>query len=239
MGSVRHLALIATVTFLMSCSGSSGPSAATLLDRAMAATTAAHGMHEEVTSTTPTASATQTSTASGVYSFDGGLGQFTVDTGAILGKLDVVATGPALFIKVPVALRGASKGRGWVSASLDNPPTIPGAGNVISLAGGADAARLFTAIKAHRTSVTKTAAGYTAKLDLTGDPLAKLVGGTADTVDVTVDASGRITQVVQRVALSGNATGTVTSVYSSFGASVNATTPPHGDVIDAAQLLGG
>ena len=219
----------------------------------MKATIAAGSFKETVSSITPTASGSETSKATGAYSFVTHLGQFSVDTGALLGTVDVVVSGATLYIKVPAALVATTKGKPWVSAALDNPPSVPGTGNITSLAGGADPSRVLEAIQHAATAVTKVGSStvngaastqYKVTIDLTKDssPLAaseaKLIGGSKEIDDVYVAAGGQIVKVVQHVALSGNATGTITSDYTTFGTAVTATPPPASGVIDAKQVLG-
>jgi hypothetical protein len=243
--------LVGVVVAAVACSGS-GSNPKSAVDAAVNATRAGHTLRETVSSGTPTASGTQTSTAAGTYSFTRQIGELTVDTGALLGKVEVVLSGSTLYIRVPAAFASAvPKGKTWVSGSLDHPPTIPGAGNLLSLAGGADPTRVLESLQHASTKVTKVgsatvnaipATQYRVDVDLTKDssPLAaseiKLLGGSKLTDDVFVGQGGQVARVVAHVSLSGGAVGTVTTDYDTFGIPVTAAVPPADQVVDAGTL---
>ncbi|MHB8468009.1 MAG: LolA-like protein [Acidimicrobiales bacterium] len=232
--------------------GGSGSGAQSAVDAAVNATRAAGSVRETVSAGTPTASGTATSTADGTYSFAQQLGGFTVNTGAEIGRLTVVLTAKVLYIRVPAALLAvAPKGKAWISAALDNPPTVPGVGNLTTLAGGADPVWLLEALQHASTKATKvgsatvnggSATQYRVEIDLSRDSatasVSKLVGGSKESDDVFVDPAGRLARVVAHVALPGGATGTITVDLSGYGIPVAATLPPRDQVIDARQLLG-
>lgn len=250
---VRRLGFLVGVVVVAGCSGS-GNGAKSAIDAAANMTRSAHTLRETVSSGTPTASGTQTSTAAGTYSFTKQIGEMTVDTGALLGKAEVIVNGSTLFVKVPAAFAGSvPKGKTWVSGSLDNPPTIPGSGNLFSLAGGSDPNRVLEAVQHASSNAKKVGAAtvngtpatqYRVDVDLTKDtsPLAaseiKLVGGSKMTDDVFVAQTGQIARVVAHVSLSGGAVGTITTDYDTFGVAVTATIPPATQVVDANQILG-
>lgn len=233
--------LVVPILLLAACGGG-GNSAPKSLHDAVAATMGS-SVHEDVTAVTPTASGTSTSKATGTYAFSSHSGSFTVDTGALVGKVDAVLNGDTLYVKVPAALATVlPAGKRWVSADLNKPPTIPGTGNLTTLAGGTDPQRAFYGLL-HATSVTKAGNHYTAHVDLSKDtsPLATsertLVAGSVFTVDATVGTDGRLSQMVMHVPLTGGGTSTITVNYSGFGAAVGVTVPPAGQVIDAGSAL--
>lgn len=234
-------------------SGGSGSSASGSIRAAVNATIAAGTAKEEVSSLTPTASATSKSSATGTYSFTNHVGAFAVTTDAFLGNLDVVVSGSTLYIKVPAALLTASKGKPWAGVDMTNPPTVPGAGNVASLAGAADPTRALTQLQEGIVSASKVGAAtvgttaatqYTAKIDLAKAKSAQaasektLIGGSTATDDVFIGADNRILRIVSKVNLSGGAVETLTIDYSGYGTPVTTQQPSAADTVDAATLLG-
>jgi hypothetical protein len=253
---MRSVCAIAALGMLVAaCSGGGGGNGDTkAVSDAVNATIGGATIRETVRAVTPTASGSQTAVAVGGYSFVTHLGSFTADTGAVLGRVTVFSGGSTLYIAVPGALASAvPAGKKYVSASLDNPPSIPGAGNFLSLAGGTEPTRVFEALQNAVTSASKVGAStvngtattqYTVKIDLASDksPLAaseaKLIGGTKETVDVYVGPTGKLVRLVAHVALSGGATGTITSDYYGYGMPLSLQLPPPDQVIDAKTVLG-
>jgi len=149
--------LTAGVVLGSACSSSkSGPSPTAAVQAAVTASMAARTVQERVTAVTPTSSGQTTSKASGGYSFTAREGTFNVDTGDILGKVDVLVKDSNLYINLPASIaQTLAKGKTWVSADLNNPPQIPATGNLTVLAAAADPSRSFQLLADGMTTASK------------------------------------------------------------------------------------
>jgi len=248
-GRGRAVAAVAAAAVLSlaaaACSSSKatpkGPTPADTLQSALTATLAGGTVTEAVVAVTPTASASSTSKGTGRYSFSASQGTFSVDTGAILGTLDVLVDQSTLYIHLPASVAATvAKGKAWATVSLDNPPAVPGVGNLPALAGGADPSRLLEMLQDGVSSVTlvgtepidgQPTTHLRAQVDLDSaarrapaarQPLARseaiLLGGTTVTADVWIGADGRLRRVVDHLALPGGSSGSLATTANSSGA---------------------
>jgi len=230
---------------------SSGSSATGAVMKAVSATLGSGTVRVQATSVTPTASGSDTSKATGSYDLAAHEGTYSVDTGALLGTVQALATESTLYIHLPAALAATlTGGKAWATADLQHPPTIPGIGNLPSVAGGADPTRALIGLQEGMTGAKKmgVAAGvtqYQATVNLTraSSPLAAsemtLLGGSAETDEIYVGTDGRIQRLVQSVRLSGGGVPeVVTTDFSDYGQPVTIVIPPPSQTVDAAKLLG-
>jgi hypothetical protein len=255
MERVKRLAavLILATAATAACSSGSGASATSAVHNAVNVTLGAGSVKESVSSLTPTASATSKSSATGTYAFGSHSGEFTVTTDAFLGTFDVVVVGGTLYLKLPPALVLVAGGKKWASADLAHPPTVPGAGNLIALAGATDPGLAVTGLQEGLTSAKKVGRAtvdgvattqYNAQVTFPKSPSAlgaserTLIGGSSENDDVFVGPDGKLVRLARRVAISAGATETLTVDYSNYGAPVSVSAPPADQTADAAKLLG-
>src|SRR5579863_5225169 len=101
-GAVLVVGLV-TALAVAGCS-SSGSSATGAVMKAVSATLGAGTVRVQATSVTPTASGSDTSKATGSYDLSTHQGTYSVDTGALLGTVQALATESTLYIHLPAAL---------------------------------------------------------------------------------------------------------------------------------------
>jgi hypothetical protein len=249
-GAVLVVGLV-TALGVAGCSSSTGPSASGAVLKAVSATLGAGTVQVQATSVTPTASGSETAKATGSYDLAADEGSYSVDTGALLGTVQALATESTLYIRLPAAIAATvAGGKAWATADLQHPPLIPGIGNLPSVAGGADPTRALIGLQQGMTSTRKigVASGvvhYQATVDLAkaSSPLASseitLLGGSTETDDIYVGTDGRIQRLVQTIGLSGGgAPEVVTTDFGSYGKPVSITIPAASQTVDAAKLLG-
>jgi len=248
-GAVLVMGVVAALT-VAGCS-SSGSSATGAVLKAVNATLGASTVQIQVTSVTPTASGSDTSKAKGSYDLSTHEGTYSVDTGALLGTVEALATQSTLYIRLPAAIAATlAGGKAWATADLQHPPTIPGIGNLPTVAGGADPTRALIGLQdgmtgARKVGVASGVTHYQATVDLAkaASPLASseitLLGGSAETDDIYVGGDGRIQRLVQSVRLTGGGPPEVlTTDFSNYGQPVSITIPAASQTVDAAKLLG-
>jgi len=251
--SPRGAALVVGLVVAVAVTGcsSSGSSTTGAVLKAVSATLGAGTVRVQATSVTPTASGSDTSKATGSYNLSAHEGTYSVDTGALLGTVAALATESTLYIRLPAAIAATlTGGKVWATADLQHPPTIPGIGNLPSVAAGADPTRALIGLQEGMTSARKVgvASGvthYQATVNLAkaSSPLASseitLLGGSTETDDVYVGSDGRIQRLVQSVRLSGGgAPEVVTTDFGNYGEPVSITIPASSQTVDASKLLG-
>ena len=244
---------LVTALGVASCSSSTGPSASGAVLKAVSATLGAGTVQVQATSVTPTASGSDTAKATGSYDLAADEGAYSVDTGALLGTVQALATESTLYIRLPAAIAATVAGRQAVGDGEPPAPTAhPGHRQpaqrgrrgrpdpaLIGLQEGMTSTRKF--------GVASGVTHYQATVDLTkaSSPLASseitLLGGSTETDDIYVGSDGRIQRLVQSIRLSGGGTPeVVTTDFSNYGKPVSITIPaaePDGGRRQAPRVL--
>jgi len=251
-GWMVPVAAVAATGLLVSCS-SGGSSASSSVTKAVNATIAAGSVSETMKAEVPTASGKSTSSGTGSYAFASSEGTFKVDTGSVVGTVTALVKDQTLYVHLTDAIaKQFTNGKTWVTASMTTPPTVPGTGNLLAVAGGGDPAFFLEGLQDGLVSAKKTdSTHYTATVNLStaaskapssrkaiAQAEIKLLGGSQVSDAITLDSSGRIAAIVASVSVSGGATSTITVTYTGYGTAVNITIPPASQTIDAAKLLG-
>jgi uncharacterized protein YdeI (BOF family) len=196
------------------------------------------------TSSTQVQGTTIETVSEGVYDFANQQGEMQVTMSGAAPLRTVVVDGVA-YQEVPAEMASLLPGKRWLQVGGTAQPGAPGqpgadplAGNPALMLGGLSSSSSVTEAGTEQVRGGDTATRYTTTMDLSGSPLATLVGDTLE-AQVWIDEEGYLRQMTASpsVTVAGTtATSQFKTEFWDFGTAVNVTPPSPGEVATSEEF---